>query len=114
MKEKSLEALKRGKEVYDKPRFMSVSLASRQLLEIISLRRNSSDKDEKESVQIFNENSTCVGLARIGSETQSIVSCTLEQMSQVDLGAPLHTLVIPGNLHPLETEMLQLFSLGSK
>ena len=49
----------------------------------------------------------CVGLARIGSE---IVTTTLTEMSHTDLGPPLHSLVIVGNTHPLEDEILKLFN----
>lgn len=44
----------------------------------------------------------CVGLARLGVDGQQIVVATLEQMCCLDLGPPLHSLVIPGDLHPLE------------
>ena len=52
----------------------------------------------------------CVGLARIGSDTQQIVSSSLSEMSNVDLGPPLHSLVVVGKTHPLEDEMLKLYS----
>lgn len=51
-----------------------------------------------------------MGLARVGAEDQRIAAGTLRQMSAVDLGGPLHSLIITGgSLHPLETEMLSLF-----
>lgn len=56
--------------------------------------------------------SLCVGLARVGSDAQKIVCCTLEQMVNVDLGGPLHSLIIPATqLHPLEIEYLEQFKL---
>jgi diphthine synthase len=51
-----------------------------------------------------------VGLARVGSDTQQILACTLEEMKDIDLGPPLHSLVITGLLHPLEVEYLAQFS----
>ena len=51
-----------------------------------------------------------MGLARIGSDDQQIVATTLQKMTEVDLGSPLHSLVITGDMHPLELEMLELFS----
>lgn len=59
------------------------------------------------------ENTICVGLARVGAADQKIVSGTLYQMSTVELGGPLHSLIVTGTLHPLELEMLKLFSVDS-
>lgn len=53
-----------------------------------------------------------MGLARVGAEDQRIVVATLEQMTTVDVGGPLHSLVIPGHMHPLEKDMLRLFALN--
>ena len=33
-------------------------------------------------------------------------------MTSVDLGGPLHSLVIPGHMHPLELDMLKQFALN--
>lgn len=58
------------------------------------------------------EETLCVGLARVGAEDQKIAAGTLQQMCTVDLGGPLHSLIITGgSLHPLEMEMLRLFSI---
>lgn len=89
----------KGKIVYEAPRFMTVSVALFQLLEIMRTK-NCDD--------LVNENSLCVGLARIGSETQLIKSGSILEISQVDFGEPLHSLIIPGKLHPLEKEMLDI------
>lgn len=84
------------------PRFMSVAEASKQIMEIITNRNDS---------QITGLN-LAIGLARIGSEKQKIVACTLEQMVQLDLGSPLHSLIISAKeLHPLELEFLQQFRI---
>lgn len=58
------------------------------------------------------EDTLCIGLARIGSEDQQIAACSLKQMAGLDLGEPLHSLIIAGpHLHPLETEYLQQFKI---
>lgn len=59
------------------------------------------------------ENTICVGLARVGAPDQKIASGTLYQMSSAELGGPLHSLVVTGTMHPLELEMLKLFSVDS-
>lgn len=58
----------------------------------------------------MHEDSICVGVARVGSDTQTIKACTLKQMAEEDLGGPLHSLVIAGHMHPLEMDMLKVFS----
>lgn len=51
-----------------------------------------------------------VGLSRVGAPDQQIVVMTLEKMLGLDLGPPLHSLVIPApKLHPLETDYLEQF-----
>ncbi|KAI1280644.1 Diphthine methyl ester synthase [Halotydeus destructor] len=104
VKEKSWEALTKGKDVFLPPRFMSVSVAAQQLLEVISSRIEAGDEN-----QLVSASQSCVGVARIGSDTQQIKCCSLSEMAELDLGKPLHSLVIPGVLHPLEEEMLDLF-----
>ena len=58
----------------------------------------------------YTSTTLCVGLARVGSDTQQILACTLQEMKDADLGPPLHSLVITGHLHPLELEYLTQFS----
>lgn len=51
----------------------------------------------------------CVGVARVGTSSQTIASDALSLISQWNLGGPLHSLVVVGgDLHPLEEKMLQL------
>jgi diphthine synthase len=56
----------------------------------------------------LNVKSRCVGLARVGSTTQTIAQGNLEDIGNWELGGPLHSLVIIGNSHPLEDRMLEL------
>lgn len=108
VKEPTLESLMKKKREYQPPRFMSVSEASQQLLEIVKKQRASG---VAESELAYTEESLFVGLARVGHETQAIKACPLREMSETDLGAPLHSLILPAKkLHPLEIEYLQQFS----
>jgi len=60
----------------------------------------------------FTNQSLAVGLARVGCEDQRIIACSLQDMVHVDLGPPLHCLVIPAEkLHPLEQEFLTQYAL---
>ncbi|XP_023017977.1 diphthine methyl ester synthase [Leptinotarsa decemlineata] len=106
VKEPTVESLTRKKREYMPPRFMSVSEASDQLLEIVH-----KVKKTAENVVITDE-TLCVGLARVGSDTQKIVACSLREMSKFDLGGPLHSLIIVGpEIHPLEQEFLEQYRL---
>ncbi|CAH1101604.1 unnamed protein product [Psylliodes chrysocephalus] len=104
VKEPTLESLTRKKREYMPPKFMTVSEAAKQLLQIV--------ENKKSEELIIGEKVMCIGLARVGSETQQIITCNLREMSEVDLGGPLHSLIVVGpTLHPLEVEYLQQFSL---
>ena len=63
-------------------------------------------------IAAYNEQTVCVGLARIGTDSQQIVSATLLEMTTVDIGGPLHSLIIPGHMHPLEKDMLKEFAIS--
>ena len=56
----------------------------------------------------------CVGLSRVGSDAQRIVSATLQELTQIDHGEPLHSLIIPGEMHSLERDMLLKLLLVKK
>ncbi|KAI1727617.1 tetrapyrrole (Corrin/Porphyrin) methylases domain-containing protein [Ditylenchus destructor] len=105
VKEQSVENLMRGRKIYEPPRYMSCSDAAKQLMTIWK-RRNGTNEETA-----YTKDTMVVGLARVGWDDQKIVYCTLEQMCSADLGSPLHCLIIPGKVHPMEEEMLQTFSL---
>ncbi|XP_016060064.1 PREDICTED: diphthine methyl ester synthase [Miniopterus natalensis] len=106
VKEQSLENLMKGRKIYEPPRYMTVNQAAQQLLEVIRNRRARGEDP------VVTEETLCVGLARVGAEDQKIAAGTLREMCSVDLGGPLHSLIITGgSLHPLEMEMLSLFPL---
>ncbi|MGD0057287.1 MAG: diphthine synthase [Methanomassiliicoccales archaeon] len=58
---------------------------------------------------IGNRTLVCAG-ARIGSETERIIGGYPQDIVSVDLGPPLHALVIPGELHFLEARALVRFA----
>lgn len=108
VKEPTLESILSKKKVYMPPKFMSVAEASSQLFSILEKKRNSGDES-----LAFTEDSLVVGLARIGSDDQEIIACSLQEMKEVDLGKPLHSLIIPAEkLHPLEISFLRQYALN--
>ncbi|XP_054747441.1 diphthine methyl ester synthase [Anastrepha obliqua] len=105
VKEPTPESLMRRRKEYQPPRFMTVAEAAQQLMAIVE------KKDALERNTILNEFSLCVGLARVGQDSQRIIVGTLRELSQTDLGDPLHSLVIPAKeMHPLEVEFLQQYA----
>lgn len=56
VREISFENLSKGKEIYDPPRFMSVTEAIQQILEA----------EENEKTEVVNSDSKCFGVARMG------------------------------------------------
>jgi diphthine synthase len=96
VKEPDYESMCGGKMRYLPPRFMTVNTAIRQMLEV--------EADRKEG--IITEHSLACGLVRLGQPTQQIVYGTLKELLSVDFGAPLHTVALCGETHPLEDEIL--------
>lgn len=73
-----------------------MNTAIEQLLEI--------EEDRKEGA--YGPDTLCVGVARIGSDTQQIVAGTMSELAGVDFGPPLHSLIIAGETHVIEQEIL--------
>jgi diphthine synthase len=106
VKEPDFEAMKRGKNVFLPPRFMSIASAAAQL----------DEAEEALGKGAYHTDTTlCVGLARLGQPTQQIVAGTLQELQHVDFGKPLHSLIVCGELHELELEILKEYLVeGSK
>lgn len=51
-----------------------------------------------------------VGIARAGSDAPLVRAGALEHLMELDFGPPLHILVVPASLHPVEQEYLELFA----
>ncbi|KAK9796261.1 hypothetical protein WJX73_007243 [Symbiochloris irregularis] len=101
VKEPSWESLARGTKDYQPPRFMSVRTAIEQLLEV----------EESRQEGAVSSDLVCVGLARVGCPDQRIVAGTLAELLDVEFGPPLHSLCIPGTVHSVEEEMLNMYKL---
>ena len=68
VKEPTMESLAKGKPVYMPPRYMKTDCAAQQLLEAVTELKGDS----------YDEDTPCFGLARIGTDSQQIVSGTLK------------------------------------
>jgi len=105
VKEPSLENLARGRKIYEPPRFMTVAECAGQMLEVEGERGEG----------VYEEGSLAVGVARVGSEEQRVVSGTLRELCAVDMGRPLHSLMLVGSrVHDLEREVLREWAVDGK
>lgn len=97
VKEQNAENMARGKLIYEPPRYMDISTAARQLLEI----------EEKRNEQAYTPNTPCVAVLRLGAPTQTFKAASLQELALYDAGPPLHSLVMLGRqVHDLELEYL--------
>lgn len=80
-------------------KFMTINEGLKTLLEI-------GERKKKE----INDDTIAVGFARIGSDNQIIKAGKIKDLINFDFGDPMHILVIPGKLHFMEEEALNLKS----
>ena len=104
VKEQSEENMARGRKIFEPPRFMSTTVACQQLSAIVEKLAEDGSDGARLSLE-----SEVVCLARIGTDTQSIVTVSLKEAAKLDLGPPLHSLVIPGHCHFLEKDALKMW-----
>ncbi|KAJ3308646.1 diphthine synthase [Boothiomyces sp. JEL0838] len=104
VKEQSEENMARGRKIYEPPRFMSNNTCIAQLLEI----------EEKRQENLYNENTIVVGLARVGADDQVIKVGTMKELLGYDFGKPLHSFIIPGNMHFLEADCLKEYAVSKE
>jgi diphthine methyl ester synthase len=90
-----MESLARGKPVYMPPRYMTTMVAAQQLLEAAA---------KEDSNPCYNEET------KVATATQLIVAGTLKQFAtEIEMGEPLHSLCLCGDLHEVEFEMYKHF-----
>jgi diphthine synthase len=98
VKEPDFEAMMKGRTKFLPPRYMSVSTAAEQLLEAETTLQEEAYDGQK---------TLCIGLARMGQATQKMVAGTLQELTNVDMGEPLHSLIICGDCHDLEFDVVK-------
>lgn len=108
-----------------KPRFMTVAECASQMLEIEEERTaqaaagdNQGDDQGEPGLGgggVCGPDTLAVGVARLGTEGQRIVSGTLQELASVDLGEPLHSLVVVGRrCHELERDYVRAFAVSGE
>lgn len=102
VKEQSLANLARGRKIYEPPRFMTVAQCASQMLEI----------EEDKGKGICGPQNLAIGVARVGARNQRMAAGTLQQLSKIDMGDPLHSLVLLGKrTHYLERDFMRDFAI---
>jgi diphthine synthase len=107
VKERSLESLMKGRDIFEPPRYMTVRQALEQLVEI--------EDNRKEGIVTMDH--LVVGVARVGKEDQQMKFGTVREFldeatgETCGLGGPLHSLVMCGELHEMEREFLDQFRI---
>ncbi|KAL8842911.1 MAG: hypothetical protein Q9170_000315 [Blastenia crenularia] len=105
VKEQSIENLARGRKIFEPPRFMTASQCAAQMLEI----------EEDRGEHTYEPESLAVGVARLGAPDQCIAAGTLKQLTEIDLGPPLHSLVLLGKrTHDLERESIRGYAIDQE
>lgn len=105
VKEQSLENLARGRRIYEPPRYMTASQCAAQMLEI----------EEDRAENAYGPDSLAVGVARLGAHGQRMAAGTLKQLTEVDLGPPLHSLVLLGRrAHDMERDYIREYSIDKE
>ena len=82
-----------------KDKFLPIRDAVNYLLRVESKRKEN----------IFAKSTLCVGCARIGSENSKIKAGIAESLLNYDFGEPPYCLIVPGNLHFMESDVLRVY-----
>jgi diphthine synthase len=102
VKEQSLENLARGRRIYEPPRYMTAAQCATQMLET----------EQERAEDVYGPQSLAVAVARVGALDQKIVAGTLQQLTEVDMGSPLHSLVLLGRrVHDLERDYIREYAV---
>ncbi|CEQ38690.1 SPOSA6832_00143, partial [Sporobolomyces salmonicolor] len=124
VKEQSEENLARGRKIFEPPRFMSVPTALSQLLSLLPSDSPSSASDSEPATpsaapeSLTPSSTLAISLSRVGDPSQTFVSGTLSELSQLDedaFGGPLHSFVIVGRrFHALERDFAGRWAVDRK
>jgi len=99
--EPSTENLKKGVNKPEPPRFMTVKEGLKVLLMA----------EGRRGENVIDSDTLVIGLARIGHDDFIIKSGSLSKIEKEDFGAPLHSIIIPGNLHFIEQEAIDFWKV---
>lgn len=79
--------------------FMIINTAIKYLLDIEAKRKE----------KVFTKETLAIGCARLGSDKKTIICANAGELIEQDFGKPLHSLIVPGDLHFVEEEVLSVW-----
>ncbi len=97
--EPSRENLRKGINKPEQPRYMTINQAIKILKKL----------EDKLKERIITENTLIIGLARLGQDNCKIRFGRIADLEKEDFGKPLHSIIIPGKLHDIEKQMLNIY-----
>lgn len=68
--------------------------------------------EERKKQNLIKKDTLVVGCARLSSDDALIKAGPLEKIKKCNFGKPPHCLIIPGKMHFMEEELLQLYTKG--
>lgn len=84
---------------------MTVAQCAGQMLEV----------EENRTEGVYGPSSLAVGVARVGARDQKMAAGTLKQLSEMEMGPPLHSMVLLGRrTHDLEREFIRDFAIDKE
>jgi len=104
MSEPSIENLKAGVDKPEPPKFMTIKEALKVLLTV----------ENKLGENIIDHNTLVIGCARLGSDEYVIKAGPVFKIEKEDFGAPLHCLIVPGNMHFVEEDAIKEWSIDKE
>jgi len=84
------------------PKFMTVSEALGIIFNI----------ENKKKENVISEDTLVIGCARLGTADFVVKSGPLKEIREFDFGAPPHCIIIPGQMHFVEKEMVDSYANG--
>lgn len=109
-------ALRRGRKIFEPPRFMSVPTAISQLLSLLPATPTATPSATPLPATALDPSTTlAISLSRVGDPSQTFVAGTLEELSHLGeeaFGGPLHSFVIVGRrFHALERDFARRWAV---
>ncbi|PLW53920.1 hypothetical protein PCANC_03741 [Puccinia coronata f. sp. avenae] len=137
VKEQSDENLARGRKIYEKPRYMTITTAIEQIMSVIEeLAQEDENKggqeegeEEEQAAEGYTNRLTnpaeilCIAACRVTSTSEKFLVGSMAELAALDaerFGPPLHSLIILGehpsrqNLNPVEIEFLAGFAVDKQ
>ena len=82
---------------------MKQNEACQQILNLIA-----SYKESNRELCGLSEDYKCIALARVGTDSQKLVYAPLAKLVNVDMGDPMHSLIVPAKLGVVDEEHVSI------